>query len=175
MSEINSIANGTYIIGQTSATNFIPGPGIKIDSPSAGTVRIGNDETVLFEYTGTGKNTASSFYISESLTNFETIRVRCVGYPGNDGQLVYCDVPSPRTTAENFSICTTYFCSKNDGNPLQVIAQRYSASNNGLTYGLVDKKMLYYGLTATAPTTTNANMLSIDKIIGINRISGSNA
>ena len=50
MSEnIQSISQGTYTIGQTSATNFIAGPGIKIDEPSAGTVRIGNDETVLFE------------------------------------------------------------------------------------------------------------------------------
>ena len=48
MSDIQSIANGTYVIGETSATNFIAGNGIKIDEPSAGTVRIGNDETVLW-------------------------------------------------------------------------------------------------------------------------------
>ena len=42
MSEnIQSISQGTYTIGQTSATNFIAGQGIKIDEPSAGTVRIG--------------------------------------------------------------------------------------------------------------------------------------
>ena len=44
MSEnIQSISQGTYTIGQTSATNFVAGPGIKIDEPSAGTVRIGID------------------------------------------------------------------------------------------------------------------------------------
>ncbi len=44
MSEnIQSIANGSFVLGQTSATNFVAGPGITIDSPSAGTVRIGND------------------------------------------------------------------------------------------------------------------------------------
>lgn len=171
MSEnIQSISMGSYTLGETNKLTFSAGPGIKIDEPSAGTVRIGTDETVLFEYTGEGKNTATSFNITEPLTNFETIRIRGVGYPGNDGQLVYCDIPSPRTTAEKFSICTTYFCAKNDGNPLQVIGQRYSASNNGLTYSLIDKKMLYYPLTGNTPTTTNANMLSIDKVIGINRI-----
>ena len=46
---IQSISQGTYTIGQTSATNFVAGNGIKIDEPSAGTVRIGNDETVLWE------------------------------------------------------------------------------------------------------------------------------
>ena len=44
MSEnIQSISQGTFTIGQTSATNFVAGPGIKIDEPSAGTVRIGMD------------------------------------------------------------------------------------------------------------------------------------
>lgn len=47
MSEINSIANGTFTIGQSSALSFEAGPGITIDSPSAGTVRIGNDYNKL--------------------------------------------------------------------------------------------------------------------------------
>lgn len=44
MSEnIQSISQGTYTIGQTSAINFEAGPGISITEPTAGTVRIGND------------------------------------------------------------------------------------------------------------------------------------
>ena len=44
MSEnIQSISQGTYTIGNTSAINFEAGPGISITEPSAGTVRIGND------------------------------------------------------------------------------------------------------------------------------------
>lgn len=43
MSEINSIANGTFTIGQSSALTFEAGPGIQISEPSAGTVRIGMD------------------------------------------------------------------------------------------------------------------------------------
>lgn len=88
MSEINSIANGTFTIGQTSATNFIAGPGITIDSPSAGTVRIGNDETVLYS----GNTNISTGTLSEPATNFNYLRVsfaeKATGaaYPG--GQLV---------------------------------------------------------------------------------------
>lgn len=49
MSEpIQSIANGTYLIGETSQTEFQAGPGISITQPSEGTVRISNDETILF-------------------------------------------------------------------------------------------------------------------------------
>lgn len=171
MSEpIQSISQGNYILHNIDAKKlYVQEPLFTANSGDAVYVGWRPDETVLFEYTGEGKNTATAFDISEPLTNFETIRIRGVGYPGNDGQLVYCDVPSPRTTTENFSICTTYYCSKNDGNPLQVIGQRYSASNNGLTYSLIDKKMLYYPLKGITPTNTNANMLSIDKVIGINR------
>ena len=65
---------GTYTIGQTSATNFVAGPGITIDSPSAGTVRIGNDETVLYEDTNYTYG-RTSVTLSESYKNFEIIRI----------------------------------------------------------------------------------------------------
>ena len=40
---MSQIYNGSFLLGNTSATNFVAGPGIKIDSPSAGSVRIGTD------------------------------------------------------------------------------------------------------------------------------------
>jgi len=44
MSEnIQSIANGTFVLGNTSATTYQAGPGIQITQPSEGTVRIGMD------------------------------------------------------------------------------------------------------------------------------------
>ena len=76
MSDIQSISNGTYVIGQTSATNFIGGQGIKIDSPSAGTVRIGNDETVLYENSNPAQITGTAnFNLSEPYTNFNYIKL----------------------------------------------------------------------------------------------------
>ena len=77
MSEnIQSISQGTYTIGQTSATNFIAGPGISIDSPSAGTVRIGNDETVLYnDFTGRPISVGSYIDLSESPLNFAEIAI----------------------------------------------------------------------------------------------------
>lgn len=78
MSEnIQSISQGTYTIGQTSATNFVAGPGIKIDEPSAGTVRIGNDETVLWTNPNPAmivSNTTLTGTLNESISNFEKIR-----------------------------------------------------------------------------------------------------
>ena len=79
MAEINSIANGTYVIGETSATNFIAGNGIKIDEPYAGTVRIGNDETVLWS----GVNYSGN--LSESVENFNLIKVNFITDDGIQG------------------------------------------------------------------------------------------
>ena len=83
---MNTIYDGTYVIGQTSATNFQAGPGIRIDEPSEGTVRIGNDETVLFENWETPiRSTTATGSLSEPLTSFETFEVTWAPY-GNKGE-----------------------------------------------------------------------------------------
>ena len=75
MSEnIQSISLGTYTLGETNKLTFSAGPGIKIDEPNAGTVRIGNDETVLYEILPTQSNTGS-FVVSEPFSGFERIKV----------------------------------------------------------------------------------------------------
>ena len=76
MSEnIQSISQGTYTIGETNKLTFSAGPGIKIDEPSAGTVRIGNDETVLWENTNKSftKDLQWPQTLSEPITNFEKV------------------------------------------------------------------------------------------------------
>lgn len=71
MAEINSIANGTYTIGETNKLTFSAGPGIVIDEPSAGTVRIGNDETVLWS------GNTNSGTLSEPISAFEYAKFYC--------------------------------------------------------------------------------------------------
>lgn len=72
MSEpIQSIATGTYMIGETSATNFEAGTGISITQPSAGTLRISNDESLLYS----GSTNITSGNLNESARNFELLRV----------------------------------------------------------------------------------------------------
>ena len=69
--QIQSIATGTYMIGETTQTELQAGPGISITKPSEGTVRIANDETVLWE----GTPSTGNITLSGSLANFEEIRV----------------------------------------------------------------------------------------------------
>lgn len=85
---MNTIYDNTFTLGSTSALTFEAGQGIKIDSPSAGTVRIGADETVLYS----GNSNITTGALSEPATNFNYLRVsfaeKVIGaaYPG--GQLV---------------------------------------------------------------------------------------
>lgn len=77
---MNTIYDGTYVIGQTSSTNFQAGPGISITQPSEGIVRIANDETVLFSgnnFTPGGSNNPmnATATLSESIFNFDRIRL----------------------------------------------------------------------------------------------------
>lgn len=67
----NSIYNGSFVLGNVSATTIIAGDGIKVDSSVPGTIRISNDETVLWT-SGVG---TSAVTLSESFENFESIKL----------------------------------------------------------------------------------------------------
>ena len=184
MSEINSIANGTFTIGQTSATNFIAGPGIQITEPSAGTVRIGTDETVLWS----GTATSGDITLAETYKNFEKIGIvhGCTysyNYRGvapdsifdvdtfqlyNCGQIITTDMTkgniTPPTGTNTIYTTYTQFSAVNDTKlhfaPSQVVFNTVSYNTNNAT---ITGKWVY------------ENSRRYFKIYGINRISGGNA
>lgn len=164
---MNTIYDGSYTLGSTSALTFEAGPGIKIDEPSAGTVRIGNDETVL--WSGDAVITAtSSINTNEPYRNFE--RLAIYGRGVNDqvprlyGECIctterYCPL---RTTypdgANNTLRIASFLLDFNDSDNTKIILAKgkiWNLSNNAVSTGT-------YGGT-------------ISHVIGINRISGSNA
>lgn len=161
---MNTIYDGTFVIGQTSATNFQAGPGIKIDQPSEGVVRIGNDETVLWEGT-LGAVGVTSATLSEAFTNFEQIEV-------------WWAQQKVRTTVQRYytSDLSQLFCvhgkyESSNGNFYLFIA---AWSISGTT---ASKLYCKYKSSDTWTTGSfgDANELCPCKIIGINRISGGNA
>lgn len=172
MSEINSIANGTYTIGQTSATNFVAGPGIKIDEPSAGTVRIGNDETVLWSGNSTVLN--QTFNLSEPFTNFKKIRFKhCF-----EGSGVFAPV---FTDYDSSALMT-----QNNGQGIGLSYNGCKAQNDlaGWNFGLANIVRVsntelsgrgagYFALYAKTLVTNN--IYYIYGIYGVDRISDSNA
>lgn len=150
---MNTIYDGSYVLGQTSGLTFEAGPGIKIDEPSAGTVRIGNDETVLWSGTLTSGTTAS---LSENITNFE--RIAFEGYCHN-GNNYTCRNEAPVLNAEIHLMGLTYWPYEQDFVTCDIKANNVSTRG---TYVEAGSKFLKYDATIT-------------KVIGINRISGSNA
>lgn len=164
MSEnIQSISQGTYTIGQTSAINFQAGPGIKIDEPSAGTVRIGNDETVLFNGTQTFSAT-----LSESVKNFQKIAIE---YGPNN----YYNIPQA-------TFNTDYFADNNVNSGVHLEFVEHNGTyvycfpksttfvwhNNFTNLDAIGG--LQYRVSGNAiQNESTGNQLYIRKVIGINR------
>lgn len=171
MSEnIQSISQGTFTIGQTSATNFVAGNGIKIDSPSAGTVRIGTDETVLFETNS--PSGVSAVTCSETVKNFEKIAVLpsrfVANLGGGTGPYQYYETKWLTTGADTVNtiepMVFEYLFWK---------IAKYSA-NNDFTQFVWNDGFEVQQDTHTYRDLSTCNV-GIKKIVGINRISGSNA
>jgi hypothetical protein len=175
MSEINSIANGTYVIGQTSATNFVGGPGIKVDSPSEGVVRISNDETVLYS----GKASLSNISLNEAITGFAYINFEYA--------------PLDSTVQSEFTYNKLIKTISTDS--ILVNKQLYLAEwfpngyavnqlvNRTVTYSINDAAtqlsyragwQIFYRDGAWSTRALNTGEFPIYKVIGINRISGGN-
>lgn len=159
---IQSISQGNYILQGTVATSA----GIVGDGSTQNPLRA--DETVL--WSGAYDTNPTAFNLSEPLSSFEKIGFYGLSYAST---YVYYESPSP--TGNTVSVCYTYYCADSDGNPFQARMSRFSTSN-GKDYNWIDGKFIYYamnGLTAAGGTT--GHKAPIYKIIGINRLSGSNA
>jgi len=162
MSEINSIANGSFVLGQTSATNFVGGPGIKVDSPSEGTVRISNDETVL--WSGDAGTSNFPITLSEAATNFERIRIVWKW----NSSVEHCAIVSEHSPTN------ADFCLHNAAS----IGGTQYFTNGRFTYTTNYTKIEYsWGIQPNGTWSTPASQekhIHFYKVVGINRISGSN-
>ena len=173
MSEnIQSISQGTYTIGQTSATSYVAGPGISITQPTAGTVRIANDETELY-YNPTNNNVANDaeFVMSESIWNFERVMITFDNMEFVN-RYVTMIIDLSGLLHDNNHLCTPW-C--NGAIPSEVnlpwaifkinTIGNIKYINRGLIYGVWNKP---------AYTTGESRGLRVVRVVGINRISGSN-
>ena len=168
MSEINSIANGTYIIGQTSATNFQAGPGIKIDSPSAGTVRIGMDETVLY-YNPTNHNVTNDaeFVMSESIWNFERVIITFDNMEFTN-RYVTMIIDLTGLPHDNNNLSTPW-CNGNAQGELNIPWAMFQINASG-NIKYIDRGLIYGSWKNPSYTKENLRGLRVVRVIGINRI-----
>ena len=168
-----NIYDGSYVLGDVSATQIVAGEGIKIDTTEPGVIKVSNDETVLFSGDLTASTTAQ---LAESWKNFEEIR--CYGYSGPGGAMFGCGRTNDLLSAyvdgtwcpdiglntvaswvhrDNFSI--------NANLPLVFSADNSVASLNGRLLGYWNGQW---------QLSTNEQRCHCTLILGINRISGGN-
>lgn len=176
MSEnIQSISQGTFTIGQTSATNFQAGPGISITQPSEGTVRISNDETVLYDSSAlinSDKALGTTFQISEPVSNFERFRIHYTRFPWTDQSPCQQIQEFDSTVPVNNIVLHTTFATSTATNATWYDCAGTITDISGTTWKLNScmQKQLPNG-------NIDASWFYLKpyKIIGINRISGGNA
>jgi len=159
---MNTIYDGTFVIGNTSATTYQAGPGIQITQPSEGTVRISNDETVLYD--SSAKWTGINF--SEPASNFEIIRV----YLNNSRPHIF-EWPASVFTTNQWP--GDMYGVGWGGKPAMTVFE-LSANDTGFN---VNGGWHTESTASVAWSTLNVSSTWIRpfKVIGINRISGGNA
>lgn len=165
---MNTIYDGTYVIGQTSATNFIAGPGITIDSPSAGTVRIGNDETVLWEGTATSGDTMQ---LSEPFSGFHHLEIygSIVQDNGTKNMLPACKVcVDDVVLPASFNIAGFSWWGNIKNYKIGMFIGTYASSYSSIQH----MGGVFQGYWDSAWQGGVNSNLKINRIIGINRISG---
>lgn len=165
MSEINSIAQGTYTLGQTSATTYQAGPGISITQPSEGTVRISNDETVLWSGEKNWWNDTTELTLSGNVSDYESFKV------------VYSDDWQLNTVINEFPGTNDTFDAGlfgAEGSNLTFKTTKFSVSGNKINVD--SSRTIEVNSAGNIPTRAfTTSYIKFYKIIGINRISGGNA
>ena len=160
---MNTIYDGSFVLGQTSATNFVAGPGVRIDEPSAGTVRIGNDETVLWSGSIGTNSTAT---LSEPYTNFERIRIAGTCSNGAVSNEAYSDDLSAASIHE-LSLSKPTMLSTGEADGTYNIIAFMPCLFNGSTVETKNGRFLgYWGAKWQYQTNT---AFALTKVVGINR------
>jgi hypothetical protein len=168
---MNTIYDGTYVLGNTSATTYQAGPGISITQPSEGVVRISNDETLLYYNDVPG----GTITLSGNPLDYEEIKMTFGSKHGSQ-------------ISNNFGEDTIFY------NPQDRNAILFNGvfDSNATTTGVnsfIEYFVTYTGCSGTNWTRTKSVFKAINatawggteswlrnlKIVGINRISGGNA
>ena len=159
---MSEIYNGSFVLGNTSATTLSAGPGIKIDDSTPGVIKVSNDETVLWSGTA-----AKSGTLSEYVSAFDYVKFYCTDDAKN-----------------SFVITMDGTCSA-AGNTLILTPNSGGATYRTLNAEVTGKDFAIWGSqfgfngTTTAigwvnGRTSNNTWTLATKVIGINRISGGN-
>jgi len=174
MSEpIRSISEGTFVIGDTNGLTFESGPGISVSQPSEGTVRIANDETVLWSGNLTIGSTAT---LSESVKNFELFGV--YGHETNRGRGVYQQFNPAiiqNANTQNFALFLPDCASDLSWAGWYIENLHFTDTAATALVNVSGRQTWRWYTNGTWEDGGPERYIQVDKIVGINRIAGGNA
>ena len=158
---MSEIYNGSFVLGNTSATTLSAGPGIKIDDSQPGVIKVSNDETVLWSGTYT---TGAAIQTNESMENFEWIRFEL---ESNDNYY-RPQVFAPSTISAQHEIA--FMDTNQNSTDCWYKHVKYSIKPSSVS------AMDWRQWKCSNNTLSNSQVMqfTLHKIVGINRISGGN-
>lgn len=163
---MNTIYDGSFVLGNTNELTFSAGPGITIDSPSAGTVRIGNDETVLWSGALTVGNTAQ---MTEPVSAFERYKFYLLGY---ERKLKVVDefwTDGASTGNEPYKVCPMIFQAGAGFFTINAGDCKWNTTWDNLQYIAGYNKWMPFNNSTWNQINTDTDSPTIVKIVGINR------
>ena len=166
---MSEIYNGSFVLGNTSATTISAGPGIKIDDSTPGVIKVSNDETVL--YSGGYNTSITSCQLSESVTNFQYIKVDWQRGPDESYSTTLETSIYPSTTNQ-----FNHIGKQNQSTNYYYEYHGFWDVSNGTAVNYSRTFLVNYPKAGGNITTyqNDYNEIIPVKIIGINRISGGN-
>jgi len=163
---MNTIYDNTFVLGNTSATTYQAGPGISITQPSEGTVRIANDETVL--WSGLFTTATSGIPLSEAADNFEKLKFVHYWY-GNGTWSNWTETVMP-VTDDNITLSNITQINTGDGVYFSTNVIKFDTTAHNKFVHIAGYRNTFKNEN---PSTTDITYIT--KVVGINRISGGNA
>ena len=165
---MSQIYNGSFVLGNTSATTLSAGEGIKLDTSVPGVIGISNDETVLWSSTNsTGDAIAEGDHItlSEEISNFETIEIYYVHQTGWGLPCVF--KLSTLTSQNRFCLEQIWYREQSGYNNYwqSVSFMKYDSTNRTITVTQVSQRPI---LTTSWASSTGLNV-TLFKVVCINR------
>ena len=129
---------------------------------------LGVDETVLW----TGDNGATSATLTESILNFETIKI-VYASAERYGESLVVEI-KPKSYISNYGIQLTDWLINSEGTFLVCAMGFYSVSNDGKTLTGDQIKHMWFSVPNMAYVGTGTSGVKLFKIIGVHRIAGGN-
>ena len=166
---MSEIYNGTFVLGNTSATTLSAGPGIKIDDSQPGVIKVSTDETVLWEGSAYFSANPTNIIVNDYLYNYEKVQFYINGH--KDIGDIYIDTHAGFSGQDNRQRYDLFCPSKPQGNSATI---RFNHCN--FMADLNSKNFYITGagrnsLEGTSITTAACGSI-LTKIVGINRKEG---